>query len=256
MAKMFGTATIDGKEVVRPCHLATMEWPVKDAKQEIPSPRLVSSFPVSVTDSEKASLSIAASEDKVWEAKVGETLRIPLKAVWREEFSGTSVKLKAYGAGFEKVSGVDIPLKAESHEAVLDLAALKVPAGEYTIAFYGGAVTKYRYNPDAVKAAEAEKRKAEAEAAAIAAEAKKLAAAASNAPTDEKTESANAAKAAEEKKKAAEAEMAKAEKKMKAVTAAAAPKDIVDIVVSEPIRISVKPATPEAKKPAAVAAKK
>ncbi len=256
LAKMFGTATINEEEVVRPCHLATMEWPVKDAKQEIPSPRLVSSFPVSVTDSEKASLSIAATENKVWEAKEGETLKIPLKVTWREEFSGTSVKLKAYGTGFEKVTGVDIPLKAESHEAVLDLAALKVKPGEYTIAFYGGAVTKYRYNPDAVKAAEAEKKKAEAEAAAIAAEAKKLAAVASSAPTDKKSDSANAAKIAADKKKAADAEMAKAVKKMKTVTAAAAPKDIVDIVVSEPIRISVKPATPEEKKPAAVAAKK
>ena len=168
-------------------------------------------------------------------------MKIPLKAVWREDFSGTSVKFKVYGAGFEKVQEFEIPLKAETHEAELDLAALKVLPGEYTIAFYGGAVTKYRYNPEAVKVAEAEKEKAEAEAAAIAADAKKLAEEAAKAPTDKKTQTAIEAKTAAEKQKLAEAEMAKALKKMNAVTAAAAPKDIVDIVVSKPIRISVKP---------------
>ena len=31
-----------------------MEWPVRDAKGEIPSPRLTADVPVSVTDSEQA----------------------------------------------------------------------------------------------------------------------------------------------------------------------------------------------------------
>ena len=244
LAKMFGRATVNGKEVARPCHLASMEWPVKDAKQEIPSPRLVANVPVSVIESEKAPLSLFASEDKIWEATEGETLKIPLKAVWREEFSGTSVKFKAYGNGFEKVKEFEIPLKAETHEVELDLAALKVAPGDYTIAFYGGAITKYRYNPDAVAIAEAEKKKAEAEAAKVAAAAKKLAEEAASAPTDKKPEVASAAKTAAEKQKLAESEMAKAVKKMKDVTAAAAPKDIVDIVVSKPIQISVKAAAP------------
>lgn len=244
LAKMFGRATINGKVVRHPCHLASMEWPVKDAKQEIPSPRLVTSVPVSVIASEKAPLSLSAAEDKVWEAKEGEKLKIPLKAIWREEFSGTSVKFKAYGSGFEKFKEFEIPLKAETHEVELDLAALKVPPGDYTIAFYGGAITKYRYNPDAVAVAEAEQQKAEAEAAKVAAAAKKLAEEAAKAPADKKPAVAIAAKTAADKQKAAESEMAKAVKKMKTVTAAAAPKDIVDIVVSKPIQISVKAAAP------------
>ncbi len=244
LAKMYGKATIDGKEVTRPCRLATMAWPVKDAKQEIPNPRLVANIPVSVTESEKAPLSVAANEEKVWEVKEGGTLKIPLKAIWREEFSGTSVKFKVYGTGFDKAKEFEIPLKAESHDVEFDLAALKVAPGDYTIAFYGGAITKYRYNPAAVAIAEAEKKKAEAEAAKVAANAKKLAEEAAKAPTDKKSEIAGAAKIAAEKQKLAESEMAKAVKKMKAVTAAAAPKDIVDIVISKPIQISVKAATP------------
>ena len=64
-----------------------------------------------------------------------------------------------------------------------------------------------------------------------AAEAKKLAA------TD-----ANAAKVAAEKQKQAEASMTAAASRMKAVTTAASPTDTVDIIISEPIRVSVKPA--------------
>jgi hypothetical protein len=47
-----------------------MEWPVKDAKGEIPAPRLMADIPVSVTDSELAPITIAGAEKKVWEAKV------------------------------------------------------------------------------------------------------------------------------------------------------------------------------------------
>ncbi len=242
LANITGHATIDGIVVTRPCRLASMEWPVRDAKQEIPSPRLVNHVPVSVSQSEKAPLSLAAAEDKVWEATVGETLKIPLKATWREEFSGTSIKLKTYGAGFENVKEFELPLKAETHEAVIDLASLKTPPGDYTIAFYGGAVAKYRYNPVAVAESEAAQKAAEAEAKASAERASKLATEAANAPAEQKAAAEDAAKQAVEKQKLADKALADAASRIKAVTAAAAPKDTVDIYVSKPIRITVKPA--------------
>src|SRR5690606_6921380 len=122
--------------------------------------------------------------DKVWEVEEGGTLKIPLKAEWRGEFSGTSVKLKAYGAGFDGMKEFDLPVKAGAAEAVLDLAALKTAPGDYTLAFYGSAVAKYSYNPEAVKVAEEVKKKAEAEAAKMAAEAKKIDGDAANAPEE------------------------------------------------------------------------
>src|SRR6185437_13871109 len=134
------------------------------------------------------------------------------------------VKLKTYGAGFEGVKEIEIPTKAATYEATIDLAALKLAPGDYTIAFYGSAVSKYRYNAAAVPLVEAEQKKAEQRLAAAAAEAKKIAA------TD-----AAASKAAAEKEKQAETAMANATKRMKAVTTAATPTDTVDIVVSEPI---------------------
>ncbi len=242
LAKIVGRAQVNGVTLVRPCPVASMEWPVKDAKGEIPSPRLMADVPVSVSDSEKAPITIAAAESKVWEAKAGETLKVPLKLIWGNEFTGTSIKLKAYGAGFEGVKEFDIPLKAATHEAVLDLAALKTPPGEYTLAFYGSAVSKYRYNPEAVKLAEAAQKQAEQEALAVATSTKKLIADAGNTPTNPKSDAANAAKIAAEKQKLAEAAKAEAIKRMKTVTEAAEPKDTVDIIVSEPVRISVKAA--------------
>ncbi len=242
LATITGQATIDGQAVTRPCQLASMEWPVRDAKQEIPAPRLVNNIPVSVSPSEKAPLSLAAAEDKVWEAAVGETLKIPLKVTWRESFSGTSIKLKTYGAGFEKVKDFEIPLKAETHDAVIDLAALKTKPGDYTIAFYGGAVAKYRYNPAAVAKSEAAQKKAQAEATEAAEKAKKLTAEAANAPADQKAAADEVAKIAAEHQKQAEQALADSDKRLKALTAAAKPKDTVDIYVSKPIRISVKPA--------------
>lgn len=231
VAKMFGRATVNGATVTRPCRVASMEWPVKDAKGEIPAPRLMADIPVSVTNSEQAPITITAAENKVWEAKAGETLKIPLKVTWRNEFTGTSIKVKAYGEGFTTMKEFDIPIKAATHEAVIDLATLKTPPGDYTLAFYSLGITKYRYNPAAVPLAEAEQKKAEQLLANAAAEAKKLAA------TD-----ANAAKLAAEKQKQAEAAMTAASKRMKSLTETAAPKDTVDIIISEPIRISVKAA--------------
>ena len=120
--------------------------------------------------------------------KAGDKLTIPIKAIWRSEFAGTSIKLKAFGEGFEGVKELDVPLKATGMEAVLDFATLKTPPGEYTLAFYGPAVIKYRHNPDAAKTAEQEQKKAEQEALAIAEAAKKLADEAKAAPTEKKTE--------------------------------------------------------------------
>jgi hypothetical protein len=233
LAKIIGKAVIGGKEVVRPVRVASMEWPVKDAKGEIPAPRLMADIPVSVTDSEQAPLTIALAENKVFEAKAGETLKIPLKLTWRNEFNGTSIKVKAYGEGFSAIKEFDIPLKAATHELVLNLAELKIAPGDYTFALQSLGICKYRYNPAAVPLAEAEQKKAEQLLAAAATEAKKLAA------TD-----AEAAKKAAEKQKQAEAAMTAATTRMKSVTTTANPTDTVEILISQPIRVSVKPASP------------
>jgi hypothetical protein len=231
LAKIYGKAVIDGKEVTRPARLASMKWAVRDAKSEIPAPRLFADVPVSVTDSEQAPLTIATAENQVFEASVGGQLKIPLKLTWRNDFNGASIKVKAYGEGFNALKEFDIPIKSAAHELTLDLASLKIGPGEYTFALQSLGICKYRYNPAAVPLAEAEQKKAEAALLAAVAEAKKLAA------TD-----AEAAKKAAEKQKQAEAAMTAASTKMKSVSTAANPTDTVEILISQPIRVNVKPA--------------
>lgn len=231
LARVIGTAQINGKEVSRPVRFASMKWPVKDAKGEIPSPRLVANIPVSVTDSEQAPLTIATAEDRVFEAKVGESVTIPLAVTWRSAFNGTSIKVKAYGSGLSAMKEFEIPIKAATHNLTLNLAELKLEPGDYTFALQSLGICKYSYNPGAVPQAEAEQKKAAEVLASAAAEAKAIAA------TD-----AAAAKKAAEKQKQAEAAMTAATSKMKSVTAAANPADTVEILISRPVRLRVTPA--------------
>jgi hypothetical protein len=242
VAKMAGRAVVNGSTVTRPCRLASVLWPVDYAPTELPKSRLMADVPVSVTDFEKAPVSIAGDGQTSWEASVGETVKIPLRSVWRSEFNGASIKLKPYGTVFAAMKEIDLPIKAEKTEAVLDLAALKTPPGEYTLAFSGIGVTRHRPNQEDVKTAEEDQKRASEEAAALADAAKALTEKAGAALPEEKEEATKAAKAAAEKQKAAETALAGITKKLKALTDAAATKDILDFFVTEPVRISVKPA--------------
>ena len=241
IATFLGRATINGEVVIRNGQMASMKWPVPDAKQEIPAPRLLADLPVSVGGSEFAPITVAVAEDKVWEVTAGEKLTIPLAHVRRYEFSGSKLSLKTFGTGFDNNAAFDIALDADTSEAVLDLAKLKTPPGEYTIAFYGSAVAKYGYLPEAVPAAEAVLTTAKEQAAAFALEAKNLAAAAASAPAEQKAAVMAEAQAAAARQKAADAEVKAADTLLKKAAAAARPKDIVDIVVSTPISIRVNP---------------
>ncbi len=140
----YGKSFVNEVEVKRPVQMAAMAWPIVDSWGEIPSPRLVTGLPISVTGAEFAPVSISAKEKKVWEVNVGQKLTIPLQHTRRSEFSGTVLQLKTSGAGFEQAPRFDVSLASECSEVVLDLAALKTPPGDYLIAFYGTAVAKYQ----------------------------------------------------------------------------------------------------------------
>lgn len=241
-AHFYGKAQINGANVERPCRLASFSWPIPDSWGEIPNPRLLADVPVSVSGVEFAPITIAPTEAEVREVVAGEKLTIPLTQTRRSEFSGAAMQLKTLGAGFEQTPAFDFQLTADSSQAVFDLAKLKTPPGDYLIAFYGSAVAKYRHQPEAVLVAELAKQKAEQEVAAVGAEAKKLIDEAKAAPAEKKPEADKAVEAVTARQKAAAAALAAAGEKLKQVTQVAQPRDIVDIVVSEPIAIRVKPA--------------
>ncbi len=247
-ARFLAKAVINEQEVTRPGYLASMKWPVPNAKSEIPDPRLLADLPVGVCGNEVAPLTIAAAEEKVWEVVAGEKLTIPLVHTRRCDLSGKKISLKTFGSGFEKNAAFDAPLDQETSEAVIDLAKLKTPPGDYTIAFYGSAVAKYQYHAAAVAAAEDVLQAATEKAAVIVAEAKVAADAAKDVTAEQKLALEAESKTEAEKQKAAQAAVASADQALKAAVATARPKDIVDIVVSRPItiRVTAAPADQEA----------
>jgi hypothetical protein len=141
-AKFYGTAQVNGVTVKRPCRLASIAWPILDAWNDIPSPRLLADVPVSVSGFDLAPITIAPVSREMLTATAGQKLTVPLIHTRRSEFSGSTMKMKVLGAGFEKAPAFDVVVTADKSEAVLDLAALQTPPGDYWIAFYGGAVAK------------------------------------------------------------------------------------------------------------------
>jgi hypothetical protein len=244
VAQIFGSARIDGAEVRRRCPLASVVWTIDYAPNDFPRSRITADVPVSVTDFEKATASIAAAEPRVWEAQAGQTLTIPLRIIWREEFNGASIKLKPFGTVFSGLKPIDLPVKATTAEAVLDLAALKTPPGDYLLAFNGISVVKHRSNAAIVTVAEEQRKRASEAVAADTAAAKELAQKAKEAPEPQRAEATKAASDALGRQKAAESALAEADRHLKAMNAAIAPHDILDFLVSEPIQISVKPPAP------------
>ncbi len=241
-ATIYGRAEIGGVTVTRPCRLASMAWPVPDSWGEIPSPRLLADMAVSVSGLEFAPITIAPSVSGVHEVVEGEQLKIPLMLIRRSEFSGAAMQLKTAGAGFERAPAFDVSLTADTSQAVFDLATLKAPPGDYLIGLYGSAVAKYRHRPDLIAAAEEARIAAEQEVKALEAEAQKLAEESSTASAESLPGIQMAAEMIAARQKAAVAALAAAADQVKKANDASQPKDIVDIVVSEPIAIRVKPA--------------
>jgi len=141
--RLVGRAEIAGRTVERPCSIASMAWPVRDASQEIPLPRLASDVVLSVGGAESAPLTVRGPSGGPVEVAADGTLAVPLVVARRADVSGSTVQMKTMGAGFERAPPFDLRLEAGDTVAKLDLSKLKLPPGDHTIAFYGAAVTQY-----------------------------------------------------------------------------------------------------------------
>jgi hypothetical protein len=229
------------QEVVRPVQIGQMAWPIVDSWGEIPHPRLVQGFPVSVTASETAPLTLAARESRVWEVKQGEKLQLPLQLKTRMEFSGAVVSWKTWGVGFENHPAFNINLSEPLPETTLDTKTLNVPAGEYTIAFHGVAVPKYRYDPNSVAKAQEDVKQAETQVATLAEDLKKAQEALAATAAENKAAVEQQIAELNSKKQLADMALQNATNKLKTVTDRATPRDTAEIVISEPVSIRVLP---------------
>jgi len=197
---------------------------------------------VSVSGVDQSPITIAAAAGAPLEVVAGQKLTVPLTVTRRTEYQGATVQLRPVGAGLESVPPLKITFSEDKAEATVDTAALKTAPGDYTLAFLGGAIAKFRLNPEAVTAAELLKTKTEQDVTALDAEAKKATEAAAAATPEQKADADKLVAELAEKKKTAVAAVTAAAEQLKKATDAAQPRDIADIVVTEPVSIRVKPA--------------
>jgi len=138
-----GRARIGEQEIAREARGGAVCWSVSDSNENPVPARLTRDFALAVTG-EKAPVSVAPAEDKIWEVAPGGKLEIPLAITRRGEFKET-LKLKAVGApGLEAFKELEIGGSVTAATATLELSALKLPEGAHTIYFHGQTKGKFR----------------------------------------------------------------------------------------------------------------
>ena len=241
-ARIVGRAQIEGAPVSHPCRLASMAWPVRDWWQETPCPRLLADVPVSVSGFESTPISIVPAENKPWEATAGGKLTIPLNLVWRGEFSGR-LRLRAFGAGFEGAKEIDVPAgcfdrRGRARSGRLEDTAWRIR--DRAVRAVYGEIPLQSGGRDGCRRSSEKGRPGSPGHALL--RPSGWPTRQTPPPPTRKPQADEAAKAAAHKQQLADAAKVAAAGRLKAATDAAVPKDTVDIVVSQPIRILIKPA--------------
>jgi hypothetical protein len=238
-ATITATAQIGDQVVAHPMQMAQMVWPIPDAWSEIPNPRLVSGIPVSVTTSELAPITIAPAAPKVIEAKLGEVVKIPLVHTVRSEFSGAVLQLKTMGPGFDANPQFDVQISAANSQATVNLSSVKPAPGDYTIAFYGSAVARYRYNPLAIPLAENELKKAQEQQQKATEILMQKTQALSSIAAEQKAAAEAEVAEATKQKQLADTQVTAAAEKLKQINQQASPRDTAEIIITEPVSIRI-----------------
>ena len=143
-----GRAQVAEAEVVRPCRIASVAWPIRDHSSELPQPRLVSAAMLTASTAEPFPLAIRGPAAAPIEAVAGTTVTIPITLVRRGKLLGTVTQMRMFGEGFEKAAAVDVPLSADSHEVQIDLGKLAIEPGRHAVVLYGAATVAYQPPPN------------------------------------------------------------------------------------------------------------
>ena len=133
--RVLGKAKAGDRKLQREATGGSIVWSVADFNIDAVQSRLTAEFCIAVDGTDTAPLRIEAAEDKVWSAKQGTKLEIPLRITRSADFK-EPLKLKAAGlAAVDAMKEIDADAKAATVTATLDLKALKLPVGEHTIHF-------------------------------------------------------------------------------------------------------------------------
>ena len=153
--KIIGRSTVAGSDIVRPCRVASVAWPIRDHSGELPQPRLLSEPLLTASTTEPFPLTIRGTAAGPIEAAAGAAVKVPITLVRRGKLQGNVTQLRVFGQGFEKAAAFNVPLTADTHECEFDLAKLKIEPGRHTILLYGAATVAYQPPPDGDKPAAA-----------------------------------------------------------------------------------------------------
>jgi len=173
--RIVGKAKGGDADLVREARGGSVLWHVGDPANEPVQSRLTRDLVLAVVGAESAPISLAAAENKTWEASKGGRLKIPLKVTRRGDFTA-SLKLKPAGVpALDSFKEVDIDGKTSEPTLELDLAQQKLAPGTYTFYLQGQTQGKYRKNQEALQIAEAEAKEAQKNAEKLSADLKKAA---------------------------------------------------------------------------------
>jgi hypothetical protein len=252
-----GAAVINEKPATRPAIPATVALSTYDAqaKTTVVRSRVSEEFTVAVSDAEPSPLSIVVpTTQPSLEVATGAKLSIPVQLKRTTDLTApTTFKLAGHPllAAFKEATADP---KADTMKLELDLAQVKLPAGEYALHVEAQAKLKYSNNAEAAKAAQsaaqaAEKNSADAAAAVKAAESK-LADAAKAADAAARSAAEAAVADAKAKLAAADAQKAAAQARAKDLAAKAQPRDVTASFCSPSfvVKVTAPPAAPGPRK--------
>lgn len=211
--RLTGRGMVGTNRIERIARAGGSRWTVADSNQEAAAYRLWQEFRVGIAPEDEPVV-VGAVEDRVHEVKAGTKLSVPLRVGRRYEFPA-AFNLKPAGfAALDKAKEFSVPEKATNVVFELNLAEVALPEGEHVFWLQGQAAGKYRNQPEAIAAADADFKVAEAAL---------------------KTATAEQKPAIEQRRKDAEARRKAAEERAK-------PRDVTMGVWSAPIRVKVLPA--------------
>ncbi|MEN9676700.1 MAG: hypothetical protein RIS76_2596 [Verrucomicrobiota bacterium] len=214
-----GTATVGERTMERRASFG-VSGPVTDSNEQAVPTRLARESLLEVSETEWVPVSFELATAAVPEVTADGKVSIPLNILRRGEFNGAFNVRLAGRSELEKSKEVSVPEKSTNATVEITLGEAKLPEGLHRVWLQGQVAGKYRNNPEALAAAEAELKSLE--------QALTAASATEKAPLEERK------KAAEERRKAAE-ERAK-------------PRDVTVRVYSRPFELKVPPvAKPEGK---------
>ena len=230
-----GKATVNGKAIThqaRTADVTTVTYDTQSKKSKVRA-RLTGGMLITVTDREKAPLTIKAKEEKVWEHSVFGNIKIPINIAFDAGFKGVDKNVVLVGhPAVAKFKAVKVGKDKTEANIDLNLATYKLGAGNYTLYVRSQVKGKYKRVSD-------EELKAAKDAASAADKIAKETKAASDAAAKNKDATAEAKALAKKKSDEAAAAKKTADALVKKLTGGNKAGDITATFLSSPIRVKV-----------------